>query len=113
MWQRENEPGGVPHFYHAILHLSFRVLNIYVESEVQTSDGRLDALVRMDKYVYCFEFKLDGSAAEALQQIKDKGYLLPYQNQGNAEHRPKCIGIGLNFSKETKKVEKLLWEVIG
>ncbi len=102
IWQRENE-----HYYHAIVHLTFRLLGIYVDSEVQTSDGRLDALVRLEKYVYCFEFKLDGSASEALQQIKDKGYLIPYQNQGK-----QCVGIGLNFSKETKKVEKLLWEVI-
>ncbi len=100
LWQNENE-----HFYHAILHLTFRILNIYVESEVQTSDGRLDALVQLDKYVYCFEFKLDGNAEQALQQIKDKGYLLPYQNQGKI-----CIGIGLNFSKEFKKVEKMVWK---
>ncbi len=102
LWQNENE-----HFYHAILHLSFRLLNIYVESEVQSSDGRLDALVRLDKFVYCFEFKLDGSAEAALQQIKDKGYLVPYQNQGKT-----CIGIGLNFSSQNKKVEKILWEEI-
>ncbi len=102
LWQNENE-----HFYHAILHLSFRLLNIYVESEVQSSDGRLDALVRLEQFVYCFEFKLDGSAEAALQQIKDKDYLLPYQNQGKT-----CIGIGLNFSSHTKKVEKLLWEEI-
>lgn len=102
IWQRENE-----HYYHAIIHLTFRLLGIYVESQVQTADGRIDALVQLKDYVYCFEFKLDGSATEALQQIKDKGYLQPYLNQGKT-----CIGIGLNFSKETKKVEKLIWEVI-
>ncbi len=100
IWQNENE-----HFYHAILHLTFRLLNIYVQSEVQSADGRLDALVQIDKYVYCFEFKLDGNAAMALQQIKDKGYLEPYMNDGKT-----CIGIGLNFSKTDKKVEKLIWE---
>jgi hypothetical protein len=102
IWQRENE-----HYYHAIIHLTFRLLGIYVESQVQTSDGRIDALVQLKSYVYAFEFKLDGSAEEALQQIKDKGYLVPYQHQGKT-----CVGIGLNFSKEFKKVEKLLWEEI-
>jgi Predicted AAA-ATPase/PD-(D/E)XK nuclease superfamily len=100
IWQKENE-----HYYHAIIHLTFRLLGIYAESQVQTSDGRIDAIVQLNDYVYAFEFKLDGSAAEALQQIKEKGYLMPYQNQGK-----KCIGIGLNFSKENKKVEKMLWE---
>ncbi len=103
IWQKENE-----HFYHAIIHLTFRLLGIYVESQVQTSDGRIDALVQVDNYVYAFEFKLDGSASEALQQVKTKGYLQPYQNQGK-----NCIGIGINFSKELKKVEEVLWEEIN
>ena len=102
IWQRENE-----HYYHAIIHLTFRLLGIYIESQVQTSDGRIDALVQTPNYVYAFEFKLDGSASEALQQVKDKGYLMPYQHQGKI-----CIGIGINFSVETKKVQALLWEEI-
>lgn len=100
LWQKENE-----HFYHAILHLTFKLLGFYVESEVQTADGRLDALVKVNQYIYCFEFKLDESAEFALQQIKDKGYLEPYQNQGK-----ECIAIGVNFSKELKKVEGIKWE---
>ncbi|MDZ7896844.1 MAG: AAA family ATPase [Arcicella sp.] len=102
VWQKENE-----HFYHAIIHLTFRLLGIYVESQVQTSDGRIDALVKVNEYVYAFEFKLDGSASKALQQIKDKKYLQPYQNQGKI-----CIGIGLNFSTKLKKVKEILWEEI-
>ncbi len=99
IWQNENE-----HFFHAILHLTFRLLDMFVDSEVQTSDGRIDAIVRLDKYVYCFEFKLDGSADSALQQIIDKEYLLPYLYQGKT-----CIAIGMNFSKETKKIEEMKW----
>jgi Predicted AAA-ATPase/PD-(D/E)XK nuclease superfamily len=102
VWQKENE-----HFYHALIHLTFRLLGIYVESQVQTSDGRIDALVQLNDYVYAFEFKLDGSAQEAFQQIKTKGYLQPYQHQGK-----QCIGIGVNFSKELKKIEEILWEEI-
>jgi hypothetical protein len=103
IWQKENE-----HYYHAIIHLTFRLLGIYVESQVQTSDGRIDAIVQLDKYVYAFEFKLGGSAQKALQQIKERGYLVPYQNQGKI-----CIGIGLNFSKKLKKVQQLLWEELN
>ncbi len=103
LWQKENE-----HFYHAIIHLAFTLLGVYVQSEVQTSDGRMDALVRMKEYIYCFEFKLDGSAEEALAQIKDKGYLQPFAQEGK-----KLIGIGINFSTEKKKVEALKWEEIA
>ncbi len=102
VWQKENE-----HFYHAIIHLTFRLLGLYIESQVQTSDGRMDALVKVNDYVYAFEFKLDESAEEALQQVKDKGYLQPYFHQNKI-----CIGVGLNFSTATKKVEKLIWEEI-
>jgi hypothetical protein len=100
LWQQQNE-----NFYHALIHLTFRLLGIYVQSEIQSADGRLDALVIMDKYIYCFEFKLNGNAQAALQQIKDKQYLLPYI------HEPKkCIGIGVNFSIENKKIEEIVWE---
>jgi hypothetical protein len=100
LWQKQNE-----HYYHAIIHLTFRLLGIYIESQVHSSDGRLDALVQTKDYVYCFEFKLNGKAELALQQIKDKGYLTPYLHTNKT-----CIGIGLNFSKKLKKVEKIVWE---
>ena len=103
IWQNENE-----HFYHAIIHLTFRLLGIYVESQVQTSDGRIDSIVQNKNYVYAFEFKLkSGNAPKALQQIKDKGYLEPYLHQGKI-----CIGVGVKFSKKTKKVESIIWEEI-
>jgi Predicted AAA-ATPase/PD-(D/E)XK nuclease superfamily len=103
LWQRENE-----HFYHAIIHLSFSLLGVYTQSQVQTSDGRMDALIQLGGYVYCLEFKLDKSADEAIQQIKDKGYLEPFAHSGK-----KRIAIGINFSTETKKVQALKWEEIG
>ena len=103
VWQKENE-----HFYHAIIHLTFRLLGIYVETQVQTSDGRIDSIVQTQKYVYAFEFKLNESAEKALQQVKDKKYLEPYLHHGKS-----CIGIGVNFSKEEKKVQEILWEEVS
>jgi Predicted AAA-ATPase/PD-(D/E)XK nuclease superfamily len=102
IWQKENE-----HFYHAIIHLTFRLLGIYVESQVQTSDGRIDAIVQTEKFVYAFEFKLSSSAKKALQQVKDKGYLKPYLHLDK-----KSIGIGVNFSKKNKIVQEIVWEEI-
>lgn len=100
LWQKENE-----HFYHAIIHLAFTLLGVYVQSEVQTSDGRMDALVQVKDYVYCFEFKLDKSADEAIGQIKDKGYLDSFVGSGK-----KRIAVGVNFSRDGKKVEQMKWE---
>ncbi len=100
LWQRENE-----HFYHAIVHLIFSLLGVYVQSEVQTSDGRMDALIRLSHAVYCIEFKLDESAGQALEQIKRKGYLQAFAAEGK-----KLFAIGINFSTQQKKVEALQWE---
>ncbi len=101
-WQKENE-----HFYHAILHLTFKMMGIYTLSEVHSSNGRMDALVQLDNAIYAFEFKLDKTAEIAIQQIKDKGYLEPFRN----ENKP-LIAIGVNFSTEMKAVEEILVEEV-
>ncbi|MCO6475623.1 MAG: ATP-binding protein [Phaeodactylibacter sp.] len=98
-WQQENE-----HFFHAIIHLTFSLLGVYVQSEVHTAKGRCDALVQTDDYIYAFEFKLDKSAAEALRQIEEKGYLAPW-----ADSPKEKIAVGVSFSSQEKQVEE--WEV--
>jgi hypothetical protein len=99
LWQKENE-----HFYHALVHLIFSLLGTYIRSEVHTSQGRCDALVENERYIYVFEFKLDGSAEEALQQIREKGYLAPYLDSEKEK-----VAVGINFSTEEKAVEE--WRV--
>ena len=63
----------------------------------------MDCVLETKDYVYIFEFKLDGTAAEALQQIEDKGYATPYQTDTR-----KVTAIGVSFSSETMTVEE--WE---
>ena len=45
----------------------------FTEAEVRSACGRADAVVKTPKYIYVFEFKLNGTAEQALQQIDDKG----------------------------------------
>jgi len=59
--------------------------------------------VETPQYVYIFEFKLDGTAAEALQQIDEKGYARPYE----ADSR-KVVKVGVNFSSQTGTIQE--WE---
>ena len=98
--QKDNEQ-----FYHAIVHLMFSLLGVYFQSEVHTKKGRADALVEFEDGVYCLEFKLDRSAAEALDQIRERGYTEKYRGSGKTIHH-----IGINFSSEMKEVEGILWE---
>jgi hypothetical protein len=100
LWQKENE-----HFYHAVIHLLFSLLGVYIHSEVHTKNGRADAIILYEDHVYCLEFKLDKSAESAVQQVKDKGYLDAYRNKASY-----FSIIGINFSSDEKKVEKLIWE---
>ncbi|AEE53926.1 ATP-binding protein [Haliscomenobacter hydrossis] len=91
------------HFYHALIHLHFRYLGLYLESEVHTSDGRMDAVVQTPTHVYIIEFKLNLSASIALAQIIDKQYAEKYRLS------PKTlIGIGISFDTEKKAVKE--WE---
>ncbi|MCB9294597.1 MAG: ATP-binding protein [Lewinellaceae bacterium] len=100
LWQKENE-----HFYHALIHLMFSLLGTYIQSEVHTSKGRCDALVHTADHIYAFEFKLDKTAEEARQQIKDRGYLTPYRDSPKQK-----IAVGVNFSTAEKKVTEWLVE---
>ncbi len=83
----------------------FTLLGIDVDSEVRTSDGRIDVLVRTDDYVYIMELKYDKSAEEALDQIKHKEYALPW-----AVDRRSVIAIGINYSSEKRRIDGWLSE---
>jgi Predicted AAA-ATPase/PD-(D/E)XK nuclease superfamily len=98
LFKRQNEL-----YYHALVHLMFNYLGVYVQSEVEVSDGRLDAVVQTPTHIYIFEFKIDKTAAEAIAQIKSKDYAAKFHTV-----QKKIVGIGVNFSSEIKGVES--WE---
>lgn len=87
-------------YFHYTFYLLMRMVSCYtVYTEKQQSEGRVDCIVEVPGYIYIFEFKLDGTAQEALQQIEEKGYALPYI----ADNR-KAYRIGVSFSSETGTV---------
>ncbi|MBQ8277461.1 MAG: PD-(D/E)XK nuclease domain-containing protein, partial [Bacteroidaceae bacterium] len=61
----------------------------------------IDLVLQTRDYTYVLEFKLDGTAEEALQQIQDKSYALPFETGTTRVFR-----IGLNFSSETRNIGK-------
>jgi hypothetical protein len=94
------------HFYHALVHLHFRYLGWFMESEVHTSDGRMDAVVKTDSHIYILEFKIDKTAEIALQQIKDKKYADKYLTENK-----EIVGIGMNFDSEKKTMDDWTMEI--
>ena len=91
--------------YKNVLFIVFKLVGFYTQVEYHTSKGRIDLVLQTDKFIYVIEFKLDGTAEEALQQIHDKHYALPF-----ASDRRKLFKIGVNFSAETRNIEKWIVE---
>ena len=91
--------------YRNVMWVVFTMMGFYSQAEYKTSDGRIDLLIETADYRYVMEFKLDGSAEQALQQIKDKNYLLPFTLDSK-----KTYMIGMNFSNDTRTIEKYIIE---
>lgn len=92
-------------YYHSIIYLTFKLLGYYAKAEVSTSHGRIDAVVINKTTVYILEFKVNDTAQNALQQIKDKKYADKYTNQNK-----EIILIGIACNQKTIEdylIEKL------
>jgi hypothetical protein len=92
-------------YFHYTFYLLMRMVSCYtVYTEKQQSEGRVDCIIETPGYIYIFEFKLDGTAEDALQQIDEKGYARPYEADGRQLYR-----IGVSFSSETGTIAD--WKV--
>ena len=92
------------HYFQSVLYIVFTLLGRFVKCEVHSSRGRADCILETDDFVYIFEFKVDKSAAEALAQIEEKGYALPYRAD-----RRKVFKVGVSFDGEKRSLSE--WEV--
>ncbi|CCZ48241.1 aAA-ATPase [Bacteroides sp. CAG:661] len=86
--------------YQNVLFIVFKLLGFYTQAEYRTSNGRIDMVVKTDKYIYVMEFKLNGTAEEAIRQINEKGYAAPFASDGRTLYK-----IGVNFSNEIRGIE--------
>ena len=91
--------------YQNVLYIVCKLVGFYVKAEYHTSEGRVDMVLQTDKFIYIMEFKLNGTAEEALQQINDKHYSRPFETDSR-----KLFKIGVNFSAQTRNIEKWLVE---
>lgn len=89
--------------YHALLYTALAAAGADVRSEVKTSQGRIDLVVPTRHAVLLFELKLNKTAEEAISQIRDKQYDLPFALDNRTLYR-----IGLNFSSETRTIENYI-----
>ncbi len=92
--------------YQNVLFIVFKLVGFYVKAEYHTSEGRIDLVLQTDKFVYVIEFKLDGTAEDALRQINEKHYALPFEADGNR----RLFKIGVNFNAKMRNIEKWIVE---
>ena len=96
-------PTSEGHFT-AMLYVMFSFLNVYVYTQVRTAKGRMDILMKTDTTIYVMELKLDGTVEEALKQIDDKGYAIPYEADGR-----RIVKVGIRFSSEERTITE--WKI--
>ena len=85
--------------FQTVFYLIFNLMGAYMRVEEDSAVGRADAVVHMPDAVYVFELKYDGSAEEAVRQIDDKGYLIPYSADGK-----RLFKIGVNYDSQQRTI---------
>ena len=88
-------------FYEYTFYLVFSMLNVYVRTQVKCRGGRIDVVVLMPQTTYVFELKMHETAQQALEQIDQHGYALPYQTDGR-----KVVKVGLHFNLDTRTLDE-------
>ncbi len=91
-------------YYQSIFYVLFMMLGTRIETEVHTNDGRMDCVIKTDSHIYIFEFKLDKTTKEAIEQIKQK----EYYNKYLLDER-ELVLIGVNFNSNNGTIKE--WEV--
>ena len=92
-------------YFQNAIYLLCTLAGLQVEAEYKTSDGRIDMTIETADRIYVFEFKLDKSAEEAMTQINEKDYLLPFNCSGK-----KLVKIGVNLSSSARNIDSWIVE---
>ena len=85
--------------FQTVFYLIFNLMGAFILVEEDSAIGRADAVIHTPDAVYVFELKYDGSAEEAIRQIDDKGYLIPYSADGKRLYK-----IGVNYDSQQRTI---------
>ena len=91
--------------FQTVLFLIFTLLGYRMGLEVYTSRGRLDAVLELPDQILIFEYKVNQSAQDAMDQIKNKKYFQPYLCKNKKIHL-----FGINFSIQEKNINEWIHE---
>ena len=91
--------------FQIVFYLIFNLLGAYIKVEEDSAIGRADAVLHMPDTIYVMELKYDKSADEVLQQIDDKGYLIPYSADGK-----RLVKVGVNYDSDKRTIGE--WKIV-
>lgn len=91
--------------FQTVFYIMIKLMGQYIQTEVRSATGRADAVLYMPDTIYVIEMKMNGTVADALQQIDTKGYLLPYKRD-----KRRLMKVGINFDTEKRTLSD--WKVV-
>lgn len=91
--------------FQQMLYVVFSLMGMYLQTKVRTATGRIDVVWQSKTDIYVIELKIDRPACEALAQIDQKGYLVPFVHDGRHLHK-----VGLSFSMKTRTIAEYVVE---
>ena len=92
--------------FEAILKVLFDCVGIKTDTEVRNACGRCDVVMKNRNTIYVLEMKISGTATvdDALAQIDEKNYLIPYWNDSRRK-----VKVGVTVDPETRTIKE--WKV--
>lgn len=106
-------PAAAQHVYHYEMHYRNALFNVLwamglpLRMEDATARGRTDIVIEAAQHIWVLECRLNGSAAQALQQAWNKGYVDPYRTLDKP-----VVVFGLNFDRNLRTITDIAkWEL--
>lgn len=90
------------------IYIVFKLMSFYTDIESHTSDGRIDLTVQTPNFVYLFEFKVDKSSHEAMEQIHEKEYWRKFEASDKTVYL-----IGANYDAKRQILDPPIIETIS
>jgi len=85
---------GWAHHCENVIALIFNMFGLDCRAEIKIDHRTFDALVETAAYVYCFSFRFDNDADEALAKIDHTDYSTPWQGHGKKLFK---VGVGIDL----------------
>ena len=86
--------------YQSLIYAALIGFGADVQAEDQTSDGRMDIVLKMSDVIYIIELKYGKTAENAVEQILSKKYAVRFAH----DSRP-IVAVGLNISQDRRTID--------